>query len=434
MKCPKCQQDNQTSSKFCAECGEKLESADSVKQGVPSWAITVLLLCFLAIGGLGYAYWDYFKDQQSNNNAYLETNDKDIVNVQPLSTEEFDKKQEDHAQQVDRVTLIKEVQQKVFTVLTENGHGSGFLYKKGGYVITNAHVVKGEVNVSVRNSKGQESPATVIGISDRYDIALLHVPTYNDTAPLNVETSESPVGLEVIAFGSPQGFENSASIGYITGNKRDMELENFIYKQIYQVDVQIDRGSSGGPLVDVKTGNVIGINSLLYTTETSTNFAFSIPLFSMVEQFDAWIAKPLTANEVRSLSSAYNSIQQTPVETETDTILAGQFVQAFRLYYEMALNEGDFYWVADMLTQGSSAYNELEDYVNAIANQGHYFYFTNNEVVEVNYSDGKYFVQMNETFDFYDAQGNYQYYDKYKTYTITTDKYGAFKISHIKIH
>lgn len=60
-----------------------------------------------------------------------------------------------------------------------------------------------------------------------------------------------------------------------------MELENFIYKHIYQVDVHIDKGSSSSPLVDVNTGNVIGINSLLYTTGTSTNFAFSIPLYSI---------------------------------------------------------------------------------------------------------------------------------------------------------
>lgn len=294
------------------------------------------------------------------------------------------------------------------------------------------------MDVTLRNANGQESPGTVIGISDRYDIALIHAPSYQDTQPLGIETTESPIGLEVIAFGSPQGFENSASIGYITGNKRDMKLENFIYKQIYQVDAQIDKGSSGGPLVDVSTGNVIGINSLLYTTETSTNFAFSIPLYSMLDQFEGWVAKPLSANEVRAVANVYESSQQSTIETkstnETDALLAGQFVQAFRLYYEMALNEGDFYWIADMLATDSSAYQELEKYINEIAYQGHYFYFTNNEVLDVEYSNGQYFVDMNETFDFYDAQGNYQFYDRYKTYTVITDDYGAFKISHITIH
>lgn len=408
------------------------------KQGIPTWAIIVLSVCFLAIGGLGYAYWDFFTDKRNQTTTYLEVNDKQQVNTQQVSSEEFTKKQESHAQQVDRVTLIKEVQQKVFTVLNNNSQGSGFLYKKGGYVITNAHVVQGEVDVTLRNANGQESPGTVIGISDRYDIALIHAPSYQDTQPLGIETTESPIGLEVIAFGSPQGFENSASIGYITGNKRDMKLENFIYKQIYQVDAQIDKGSSGGPLVDVSTGNVIGINSLLYTTETSTNFAFSIPLYSMLDQFEGWVAKPLSANEVRAVANVYESSQQPTIETkstnETDALLAGQFVQAFRLYYEMALNEGDFYWIADMLAPDSSAYQELEKYINEIAYQGHYFYFTNNEVLDVQYSNGQYFVDMNETFDFYDAQGNYQFYDRYKTYTVITDDYGAFKISHITIH
>ncbi|MGE7114885.1 trypsin-like peptidase domain-containing protein [Lysinibacillus sp. NPDC047702] len=437
MKCPKCQHKNLTNSKFCAECGENLHHSAVAKKGIPIWAIIVLSICFLSIGGLGYAYWDYFTSSKQKENSYQEINDQEKLNALQVSTEELSKKQKNYVQQVDRVTLIKEVQQKVFTVLTANGQGSGFLYKNGGYVITNAHVVQGEVEVKIRNSKGQESPGTVIGISDRYDIALLHIPSYQNVPPLEIEKNESPVGLEVIAFGSPQGFENSASIGYITGNKRDMELENFIYKQIYQVDAQIDKGSSGGPLVDVTTGNVIGINSLLYTTDTSTNFAFSIPLYSMLEQFDSWITKPLSANEIRSIANkGYANSQQSPMEADTNTeaLLAGQFIQSFRMYYEMALNDGDFYWIADMLAQGSSAYKELENYVNDIANKGHYFYFTNNEVLDVKSSNGKYYIDMNETFDFYDAQGNYEYYDRYKTYTIVVDDYGAFKISNIKIY
>ncbi len=437
MKCPNCQHENLNDSKFCSGCGTKLTNSSS-KQGVPAWAIIVLSVCFIAIGGLGYAYWDFFSNKNSATYSEINGNQNLETQIQQVSSEELTKKQEAHAQQVDRVTLIKEIQQKVFTILTNSAQGSGFLYKKGGYVITNAHVVQGAVEVMVRNSMGQESPGTVVGISNRYDIALIHVPNYQDKPPLGIETTESPIGLEVIAFGSPQGFENSASIGYITGNKRDMKLENFIYKQIYQVDAQIDKGSSGGPLVDVNTGNVIGINSLLYTTETSTHFAFSIPLYSMVDQFDGWIAQPLSANEVLSVANLYENNQQpvskSDITNETDNLLAGQFVQAFRLYYEMALNEGDFYWIADMLAPSSSAYKELEKYINEIAYQGNYFYFTNNEVLDVQYSNGQYYVDMNETFDFYDAQGNYQFYDRYKTYTVITDEYGAYKIATIKIH
>ncbi|MEK4228010.1 trypsin-like peptidase domain-containing protein [Solibacillus sp. FSL H8-0538] len=434
MNCPKCYQKNDEDHKFCASCGEKLNGSRIVKKGIPVWAWLLTLVCCLVSGGVGYGLWDYFNGEQRASNSNYEEISKlnEIETVQPIPVDAVVEKPEDPQQEDDRVALIKGVQQKVYTILASSGQGSGFLYKKGGYVITNAHVVKGEVDVVVRNSSGQESAATVVGISEKYDIALLHVPEYASIEPLAVEPAESSVGLEVIALGSPLGFENSASIGYITGIGRDIEF-GFIYKQIYQVDAQIDQGSSGGPLVDAKTGKVVGINSLLITSETSTNFAFSIPLYSMMQQFDQWVISPLTASEVLAVSRVYNySAPQTTIETDGE--LAGQYVQSFRVYYEMALNEGDFYWVADMLDVGSIVYKELEDYIGDIAGQGHSFYFTSNEVLDVTQSGGTYYVYMNETFDFYSAKGDYQFYDRYKTYTVITDANGAFKISDIEIH
>ena len=89
--------------------------------------------------------------------------------------------------------------------------------------------------------------------------------------------------------------------------------------------------------------------------------------------------------------------------------------------------------IADML---SPAVQHIKNWRNTLMRlpTGHYFYFTNNDVLDVQYSNGQYYVDMNETFDFYDAQGNYQFYDRYKTYTVITDDYGAYKIANIKIH
>lgn len=116
-----------------------------------------------------------------------------------------------------------------------------------------------------------------------------------------------------------------------------MEFDRFIYNQIYQIDAQIDKGSSGGPLVDAKTGKVIGINSLLYTSETSTNFGFSIPLYSMLEQFDTWSEQPMSREDVIAVSGMYEqySYYEEPVDVDVDIdlVLAGQFVQSFRMYY-----------------------------------------------------------------------------------------------------
>ena len=433
MVCQKCGHKMDRGSKFCSVCGEKMNEQVVVQKGIPAWMLIVLIVSCMAIGGVSYGFWDYFSEEKSKEN-YKEVS-SDAEHIEPVAVVEKEERQEQYTEGVDRVTLIKDVQQKVFTVLTSYSQGSGFLYKKGGYVVTNAHVVDGEVDVSVRNTQGQEFAATVIGISDQYDIALLYVPDYQYEEPLGIETEVSPIGLEVIAFGSPQGFENSASIGYITGHNRDMEVDRFIYKQIYQIDAQIDQGSSGGPLVDAKTGKVIGINSLLYTSESSTNFGFSIPFYSMLEQFDAWSEQPMSREAVLAASGMYEqySYYEEPVDVDIDLVLAGQFVQLFRMYYEFALNESNFYWVEDMLANGSSAYEELEDYVADISYEGHEFYFITNDVLDVRYDNGNYYVDMNETFDFYSSTGDYQYYDRYKTYTVIIDEYGAFKIADIHI-
>ena len=433
MVCQKCRHKNEDGAKFCSACGEKFNE-QVVQTGVPIWMWIVLIVSCITIGGVGYGFWDYYNEEKNVHN-YKEVS-SDARHIEQAAVVEKEERQEQYTEGVDRVTLIKEVQQKVFTVLTSYGQGSGFLYKKGGYIITNAHVVEDEVDVAVRNTQGQEFAATVIGISEHYDIALLYVPDYQNEEPLGIETEVSPIGLEVIAFGSPQGFENSASIGYITGHNRDMEVDRFIYKQIYQIDAQIDQGSSGGPLVDAETGKVVGINSLLYTSETSTNFGFSIPFYSMLEQFNKWSEQPMSREDILAVTGVHEqySYYEEPVDVDIDMVLAGQFVQSFRMYYELALNESNFNWVADMLAAGSSAYEELEDYVADVSYEGHEFYFIMNDVLDVAYENGNYYVDMNETFDFYSGTGDYQYYDRHKTYTVIIDEYGAFKIADIHIH
>ena len=240
----------------------------------------------------------------------------------------------------------------------------------------------------------------------------------------------------MIAFGSPQGFENSAATGYITGHNRDFSLKEFIYKQVYQIDAQVDKGSSGGALVDAATGKVIGINSLLYTSETSTNFGFSIPLYSMMGYFDEWIAQPMSRSAVLQAGGVYESYtryeENDTNDVGTDDMLAGQFVQSFRMYYEQSLNESNFAWVSDMLT--GHAYSELKEYVADISYNGHVFDFIDNKIVDVTYRNGAYYVDTNETFYFYPSSGESEYFDRYKTYTVIVDEYDAFKISKIDIH
>lgn len=275
MYCPKCGRGNHYSAKKCAECGKKLKYGNQKsKRGKVRW----ILVALLVLGGGGYGVQQLAVDGHIQLPAAAEAKE------QKPSKKASEKEQEATGEK-SKTELIEETQQKVYTVLTGSGLGSGFLYNESGMVVTNAHVVVGHTDVVLRNVDGDEFPGKVIGISDVEDIALILVDAFEGEVPLDIEMEETPIGTEVIALGSPSGFENTASIGYLTGIDRDFSSD-YQYEDIYQIDAQIAPGSSGGPLVDAQSGNVIGINSLGLTDGNS--FGFSIPLHSVVDTLNGW--------------------------------------------------------------------------------------------------------------------------------------------------
>lgn len=275
MFCPKCGRGNHFSAKKCAECGKKLKvkKGKAKRQGV----LWTLMIVFIVSGGI-YGLQQFNSGNEAGTSVVAEAEEKKQV-------EEAPEKERETATDKPKTELIKETQQKVYTVLTDSGMGSGFLYSELGMVVTNAHVVVGHTDVVLRDVDGEEVPGTVIGISDVEDIALLYVEAFEGNAPLETEMAETAVGTEVIALGSPNGFENTASVGYLTGVDRDFSSD-YQYEDIYQIDAQIAPGSSGGPLIDAESGRVIGINSLLYNDGNA--IGFSIPLHSVTDSLDAW--------------------------------------------------------------------------------------------------------------------------------------------------
>ena len=383
----------------------------------------------------------------------------------------------------EKTQIIKESQSRVFTIYTETGLGSGFLFEEKGTVVTNAHVVAGFTEVVVRNVNGQQTTGRVIGISDEYDVALIQVDDYAGEVPLEMEINETEIGSEVIALGSPQGLENSASIGYLTGLDRSFESD-FQYENVYQVDAQISPGSSGGPLLDAKTGKVIGINSALLTADQS--IGFSIPLYTMMDLLQSWSDSPMTSKEVASIFSFYDDFEYDPeasakadsyyeeyveedkenveedkenveedkenveddeenVEedseevTEYDTyyfeeVGLSDFIVHFRDNFEMALYYEDFYYIEDMLLYGSTAYTEMADYINEITDQGMMFEFTSNEVTDIVIEEDYAVVSTFEVFDFMNAAGEWSTYERVKDYSVVIDENGTYQITDIAIY
>ncbi|BDR66444.1 peptidase S1 [Clostridium tetani] len=190
--------------------------------------------------------------------------------------------------------IINESQKLVMLVYadTEKGlsQGSGFLYNDKGDVITNAHVVGDAIDVNVRLIDSTLYKGTVIGKSPSLDIALIRVPALNKKSPLKINKNYKPkIGNEIIAIGSPFGLENTITTGIISAIDRNFTIGQYEYKNMYQITAPIDNGSSGGPLLDKRTGNIIGVNS---AKAGDSSIGFSIPINQVIEYVETWSQNP----------------------------------------------------------------------------------------------------------------------------------------------
>ena len=161
--------------------------------------------------------------------------------------------------------------------------GSGFVVSADGYVLTNAHVVDGSDNVTVRLLDRREYKAKVVGTDPNTDLAVLKIEADHLTpAPLG-NSDDSRVGEWVLAVGNPLG-ENltfTVTSGIISAKGRSLSLPNTSNRSIQdfiQTDAAINPGNSGGPLVSV-AGQVIGVNSAIESeTGFYSGYGFAIPI------------------------------------------------------------------------------------------------------------------------------------------------------------
>lgn len=139
------------------------------------------------------------------------------------------------------------------------GAGSGFVISSEGYILTNAHVVEGAASLEITLSTGGVMDAELIAKDAIGDIAVLYVKGLN-LKPLKLGDSEDiRVGEYVIAIGNPLSYEGTVTMGIISAQSRVVPIDDQFNTYI-QMDVAINAGSSGGPLLNLK-GEVIGVNT-----------------------------------------------------------------------------------------------------------------------------------------------------------------------------
>jgi len=159
----------------------------------------------------------------------------------------------------------------------KRGAGSGFIYSRDGYIMTNHHVVEDADEIIVRMADKREFVAELIGSDAPSDIAVLKIKSDKDLPFLKLGESESTKpGQWVAAIGSPFNFEQTVTAGIVSAKGRSNRAQQYV--SFIQTDVAINRGNSGGPLLNMD-GEVIGINSWILSSNGGyIGLSFSIPV------------------------------------------------------------------------------------------------------------------------------------------------------------
>ena len=167
-------------------------------------------------------------------------------------------------------------------VIPESGAGSGFLWDDQGHIVTNYHVIEDAHTIDVSFGPGLVTPAEIVGVDPSNDLAVLkanEVPPNISPLPLG-DSDALNVGKLAIAIGNPFGrFQRTMTVGVISALDRTIKVkEGRVLRGVIQTDADINRGNSGGPLLD-SSGRVIGVISAIYSpTGANAGVGLAIPI------------------------------------------------------------------------------------------------------------------------------------------------------------
>jgi S1-C subfamily serine protease len=166
----------------------------------------------------------------------------------------------------------------VFSV--PSGTGSGFVWDAAGHVVTNFHVIQGASSATVRLADGRDQPAQLVGVSPAHDIAVLRIAVKGKPPPpvLLGTSADLRVGQRVYAIGNPFGLDWSLTTGVVSALDRSLPTDAGVtIEHVIQTDAAINRGNSGGPLLD-SAGRLIGMNAaILSPSGASAGIGFAVP-------------------------------------------------------------------------------------------------------------------------------------------------------------
>jgi len=160
--------------------------------------------------------------------------------------------------------------------------GSGMVVHEDGYVITNAHVIKGSEKIKVVFSDGSEFAAKIISGDESKDLAVLKIMVDKKLPFIRLGRSDDlMIGETVVAIGNPYGYANTVTSGVVSAVGRDIQVaEGFWLRGLIQTDAPINPGNSGGPLLNINS-ELIGVNTAVRAE--AENIGFAIPVDTLVD-------------------------------------------------------------------------------------------------------------------------------------------------------
>ena len=191
--------------------------------------------------------------------------------------------------------------------------GSGVIIDKNGHILTNHHVIQGADDITVIAADGQEFTAQVVGYDSFSDLALLEVDTDKNLPEIQWGDSDSLlVGEWAVAIGNPFGLsignaQPTVTAGIVSATQRSLIVNNLYHENLIQTDASINRGNSGGALVNIY-GELIGINTFIRSTSGgSQGVGFAIPVNKarkVVQQIIEYgsVIPPYLAVEVQTIT------------------------------------------------------------------------------------------------------------------------------------
>ncbi|GGN92239.1 S1C family serine protease [Saccharibacillus kuerlensis] len=219
--------------------------------------------------------------------------------------------------------------------LTPLGLGTGFIFDKEGYILTNNHVVEGGDVIQV-TMDGTTKPyeAELLGHSADLDLAVLKIKSTDGSDFPYISLGDSDnmaIGNWVVAIGNPEGFEHTVTTGVLSAKEREISIADQTtgqateYKHLLQTDASINPGNSGGPLLNLN-GEVIGMNTAVSTEAQGIGFAISSnTIKNVVEQLknNEEIPKEAVPFIGASLTTMSDSIaQQMGVDTKEGSLVS----------------------------------------------------------------------------------------------------------------